>query len=124
MVKHKSTNSIFDFAVDGSRSVEILYYFGDREIYKELLKNGWKNEKQREELLHIVGRKIANTNPGLIVSSDALFWDSVPRFLARIHSSKDISIFTKIFTSDYVREKILGKVVYPIKQEERMISDF
>lgn len=116
--------SIFDFAVDGTRSSEIFSFLGDEKLFKELMDSGWKDEIKRNQLMKIVGEKIAKTHPSIVVSGDALFWDSVPRFLARINSLKKASIVTKLLTSKIVREKLLGKVVYPMEQEERMISDF
>ena len=116
--------SIFDFSVDGTRSSEIFAFLANEDLYNELVNSGWKDQQKRDYLIKIVGEKIARTNPSLIVAGDALFWDAVPRLLARIHKTKGISWITKILTNRIIREKLLGKVVYPIDQEERMISDF
>lgn len=121
---YKTPKSIFDFAVDGSRSMEIFKFLGDKDLFEDLLSNGWKDEKKRAKIRRIVGERIAATRPTMVISADALFWDSVPRLLARIHNTKGVSLSLKILTSKIVRERLMGQKVYPFSQEERMIGDF
>ena len=119
-----SAKSIFDLSMDGSRSSDIFKYYGDKKLYEDLLQSGWRNRVKRNKLIKLVGERLAMTSPTLVVAVDALFWDSVPRFLSALNHSNGISPITKILTQKLIREKLLGQVVYPMEQEERMISDF
>jgi hypothetical protein len=77
----KTSFKILDWSGDRMRSFEIFKNYGNKNIYKKLMRSGWKNDAERRQIVFQTATRIKQFKPSSIFALDVLFWDSIPQLL-------------------------------------------